>query len=406
MNIKLLNQLIKQLDIDSRAAIELIACMAVFAKDRPDSFSSVYRTAKNSQKEALERFHDTLDTRKLSFVRPDDLQKVIYFVAELDDYAQFADQLVVLICSQFSRVAEIIVESEGLVKLCQALAGEVNNKKIYDGAAGLGILIGGFHGAHLELSEVNEALWKLGKKLLSLKGIPASYQLQNSLLNGLSVKADLAIMTPPFAVRYTTEQIKEIEQVGFTLLDNKIPQSASDALWIQHALFHTNDRGKAILITPTGWLFRGGYDAQLRNYLLDHDLIEAIIALPPGLLEGTSIPCVIVVLNKSKKRNDQGCITFIDATEMGKRIKRQAVLDDNDIEHIAALATKQRVDDEHAKNVILPEIYKADNNLNVAKYIKKESEVVLPNLEEEKRKLEQIQARFEAAQSKLMNLLH
>jgi len=36
------------------------------------------------------------------------------------------------------------------------------------------------------------------------------------------------------------------------------------------------------VVLPQGALFRGGIEGEIRKYLLQHDLIEAVIGLAPG----------------------------------------------------------------------------------------------------------------------------
>ena len=49
---------------------------------------------------------------------------------------------------------------------------------------------------------------------------------------------------------------------------------------------------------PHGVLFRGGKEKLIREFLIQDDLIEAIISLPPGLFYGTGIPACVLVVNK------------------------------------------------------------------------------------------------------------
>ena len=51
---------------------------------------------------------------------------------------------------------------------------------------------------------------------------------------------------------------------------------------------------------PHGVLFRGSNEGKIRQGLLQDDLFEAVIGLPPNLFYGTGIPASILVLNRDK----------------------------------------------------------------------------------------------------------
>ena len=66
----------------------------------------------------------------------------------------------------------------------------------------------------------------------------------------------------------------------------------------QTTLYNKNESNKAIMLLPQGWLFRGGYDARLREHLLIHGFIETIISFHTGLMKSLSIPIVLMIMNK------------------------------------------------------------------------------------------------------------
>ena len=50
-----------------------------------------------------------------------------------------------------------------------------------------------------------------------------------------------------------------------------------------------NKNGKAAIICSQGILFRGGEEEDIRKKMIEDDIIEGIIALPPKLFYGTGI---------------------------------------------------------------------------------------------------------------------
>ena len=97
-------------------------------------------------------------------------------------------------------------------------------------------------------------------------------------------------------------------------------------LFIQSAIDKMDDRlGRAAIIENGSPLFSGGTtsgESQIRRYLLEHDLIEAIIALPTDLFYNTGIATYIWVLSKNKEEKRKGKIQLIDASSFYQNLRK------------------------------------------------------------------------------------
>ena len=97
-------------------------------------------------------------------------------------------------------------------------------------------------------------------------------------------------------------------------------------LFMQSAVNKMNDdNGRAAIIENGSPLFSGGTssgESQIRRYLLEHDLIEAIIALPTDLFYNTGIATYIWVLSKNKRKERQGKVQLIDATSICHKLRK------------------------------------------------------------------------------------
>jgi type I restriction enzyme M protein len=83
--------------------------------------------------------------------------------------------------------------------------------------------------------------------------------------------------------------------------------------------------GRAAIIENGSPLFSGGTssgESQIRRYLLEHDLIEAIIALPVDLFYNTGIATYIWVLSKNKRPERKGYIQLIDASSIFHKLRK------------------------------------------------------------------------------------
>lgn len=90
--------------------------------------------------------------------------------------------------------------------------------------------------------------------------------------------ADVVVMTPPWGLR----------ELGDDMDPNDArwafgrPAPRSDGVWLQQAIAHLDDGGRAFVITPANELFRTGPTESLRHELVRQGAVEAVIALPPG----------------------------------------------------------------------------------------------------------------------------
>lgn len=97
-------------------------------------------------------------------------------------------------------------------------------------------------------------------------------------------------------------------------------------LFLQSAIDKMDDSlGRAAIIENGSPLFAGGTssgESQIRRWMLENDLIEAIIALPVDLFYNTGIATYIWVLSKNKRPERKGKIQLIDASTFFKKLRK------------------------------------------------------------------------------------
>ena len=97
-------------------------------------------------------------------------------------------------------------------------------------------------------------------------------------------------------------------------------------LFLQSAIDKMDDNfGRAAIIENGSPLFSGGTssgESQIRRWMLESDLIEAIIALPVDLFYNTGIATYIWVLSKNKRTERKGKIQLIDASSFFKKLRK------------------------------------------------------------------------------------
>lgn len=97
-------------------------------------------------------------------------------------------------------------------------------------------------------------------------------------------------------------------------------------LFLQSAVNKMDDQvGRAAIIENGSPLFTGGTasgESQIRRWLLEQDLIEAIIALPTDMFYNTGIATYIWVLSKNKREERRGKVQLINATGIYKKLRK------------------------------------------------------------------------------------
>ena len=134
--------------------------------------------------------------------------------------------------------------------------------------------------------------------------------------------------------------------------------------------------GRMAVVLPQGALFRKGVEGNIRQKLLEMDLVEAVIGLAPNLFYGTGLAACILVLRKRKPAKHKKKVLIADASRLFRRGRAQNYLEP---EHATEILGWYRgfADVQDAVRVVsLDEIKAEDWTLNISRY-------VLPPLQED-----------------------
>lgn len=97
-------------------------------------------------------------------------------------------------------------------------------------------------------------------------------------------------------------------------------------LFLQSAIDKMDDNyGRAAIIEHGGPLYTGNTasgESQIRKWMLENDLIEAIIALPTDLFYNTPLTTYIWVLSKNKRSERKGKVQLIDASQIFHKLRK------------------------------------------------------------------------------------
>jgi type I restriction enzyme M protein len=180
-------------------------------------------------------------------------------------------------------------------------------------------------------------------------------------------KFDIVIANPPFSQNYSKKNMKFQNRFAYGFA----PESGkkADLMFVQHMVASLKPTGRMGTIMPHGVLFRGSTEKLIRKGLIDANLIEAIISLPPGLFYGTGIPACMIIINKNKDEKLKDKIFFINADAEYGEGKAQNFLRPEDVEKINHVFTNKLVINKYSKLIDKTEIQNNDYNLNIRRYV-------------------------------------
>ena len=183
--------------------------------------------------------------------------------------------------------------------------------------------------------ESNPNTWKLAKMNLGIRGIEAdlgSYADTFSADQHKNEKFDYVLANPPFNLKnWGGEALAEDVRWKY----GTPPPSNANFAWMQHMIWHLNDRGKIGLVLANGSLSsQTSGEGDIRRAIVEDDLVEGVVAMPGQLFYSTGIPVCLWILDKKKAQT--GKTLFIDAREMGTMVSRKLrEFTDEDIAKVA-----------------------------------------------------------------------
>ncbi|MCA2993072.1 class I SAM-dependent DNA methyltransferase [Gemmatimonas sp.] len=220
-------------------------------------------------------------------------------------------------------------------------------RSIYDPTAGTGgmLSVAGEHLADVNPAarlvmygqELNPESYAICKADMLIKGQDISnIKFGNTLSDdGLrGQKFDYALSNPPFGVEWKKiERVvrKEAEEQGFNgRFGPGLPRvSDGSLLFLLHLISKMRpaaDGGSRIGIVLNGSpLFTGGAgsgESEIRRYVLENDLVEAIIALPTDMFYNTGIATYVWILSNRKSADRKGTVQLIDASGMWQKMRK------------------------------------------------------------------------------------
>ncbi len=234
------------------------------------------------------------------------------------------------------------------------LAGQLPVRTVYDPAAGTGgmLTIAAQRmtalnpGAIVEVAgqEINPETWAIARSELMMRGDdPARLAPGNSLTEDAfpGQRFDYLLANPPYGVdwkKYAAPIRAEAESgAASNRFAAGLPRiSDGSLLFVQHMISkfkpavtsHSAAAGggsRMAIVLSGSPLFSGGAgsgESEIRRWIIEGDLLEAIVALPDQMFYNTGISTYIWILTNRKTVDRAGTVTLVDAREMGSKMRK------------------------------------------------------------------------------------
>lgn len=190
--------------------------------------------------------------------------------------------------------------------------------------------------------ESNHTTWKLAKMNLAIRGIEANIgphhadTFHNDVHKDL--KADFILANPPFNMSdWGGERLEKDVRWKY----GRPPVGNANFAWVQHIIHHLSPTGVAGFVLANGSMSSNqSNEGEIRQKIIEADLVDCMIALPGQLFYGSQIPVCLWFLARNKANgkfvDHRRKTLFIDARKLGYMADRtHRELSNDDITRVA-----------------------------------------------------------------------
>jgi type I restriction enzyme M protein len=243
-------------------------------------------------------------------------------------------------------------------------------------------------------SDPNRRAAALARVILLLAGVQADIDAANVLVSPparLRGPYDAVLSIPPF----NSHPPHHLHIEGSERFRFGAPSRNADWLYAQHALSILAPDGAAVLLMTHGALFRGGSEGYVRRGLVEAEFVDAVVALPPGMVSNTAIPTALLLLRRTRAPAHRGKVLFVDVPLDALPGDRRGDLSPAMVETLADLVRKYGPIElpVRARAVTREELADSDYSLIPSRYLE-------PLATSERRTLHEIQADLRTAVAK------
>lgn len=287
------------------------------------------------------------------------------------------------------------------------------NERVCDPACGSGSLLircAEQANGHVALygQENNGSTWALAKMNMFLYDLSADIRWGDTLNGPLLLEGDalmrfdVVVANPPFSLSKWGKGNAEEDPYG-RFHRGVPPTSYGDYAFITHMIETTNvQTGRVGVIVPHGVLFRGSSEGRIRQKLIEENLLDAVIGLPPNLFYGTGIPTALLIFKRTKKDDT---VLFIDASSEFAQGTNQNYLRSQDIAEIVNTYQKREKVDKYSYVALREEIIENSYNLNIPRYVDTFEPEPLVDIESNQKEINILEDRIQEVDKRMTEYL-
>ncbi len=192
---------------------------------------------------------------------------------------------------------------------------------------------------------------------------------------------DCVIANPPFSLANWGSEQWKTDRYGRNLWGTP-SDSNGDFAWLQHMVCSMRSlTGRMAVVLPQGVLFRAGVEASIREELVKHDYIEAVVTLGDKLFYGTGLSPCFMIIRDQKPDGRKGKILMVDGTKILTPQRTQNILSDDDVDELYRLYQDYHEEEDKSIVVDIETIKGKDYDLSPNKYVKYHKEAIKPYAE-------------------------
>lgn len=211
---------------------------------------------------------------------------------------------------------------------------------------------------------------------------------------------DYIVSNPPFKTDFsdTRNTVAAMTSRFWAGVPN-IPAKEKDSMaiytcFIQHVINSLNEKGKAAVVVPSGFLTdTGSITTAIREKLISEKWLRAVIQMPTNIFANTNTSVSVVFIDKEHQHDT---VMMVDASRMGKQEKiddlTKTVFSETDIQSIINAVNSKEQIPEFSIEVSLDDILKNSNLIKPGLYFKMNYSLLssfAPNMETEICKMKQ-----------------
>ncbi len=277
------------------------------------------------------------------------------------DLIEIEDILLEYYFSRQGKTGSDICANRSLARLEAEILAAKEGTEVFDGYSGFGTCI-------VEATNETHLVYVRDKSAIAIARSVINLILHNRNIAGAEIgdsnifsgkEYDYIISEPPVAMVKDKQYMKRI--------DPDQEYYCKESVEIESTLRSLKIGGKAVILVNASILTASGRIQRFREELINMRAINAIIGLPKGVIDGTMISSMLLVLEPERREEK---ILMVDTTQFWKGIRgRKMVIGDDAIEFLKDITYKRRTVEGVSRLVDPAEIISNEVNLAPELYV-------------------------------------